>query len=354
MKRDIMASLSIPWVFVGPAGSGKLQKARALIEEAYKCPLTFETRVFTVADDYTVYVTASPHHFEIDIPNLSMQDKQIMGELLTTFFNAGDVLNSMKLGGRKLVILRRAHALSLPAAIRVRAILQQYVLPANGTGMVWMTAREMSGSLSILEDAFVRVRIPRITLSTWVATVDPIFQTKEAYEHLEGRLERVKKMKEYGCTSFPRRVSDYYDELVEAIIKGANTKKEGSISIVLWIRARVYDVLAFCQNSPDIIDSVAAALVRNQLLLEPDQFWNGMQVLAASEPHTSYRTPLALESAFLELFEALRISRKTSSIIRNVESMEKEMSTPSRTLTIHPAITPLTSKRDGRSKGSKS
>lgn len=347
-----MASLSIPWVFVGPPGSGKLQKARALIEEAYKCPLTFETRVFTVADDYTVYVTASPHHFEIDIPNLSMQDKQIMGELLTIFFNAGDVLNSMKLGGRKLVILRRAHALSLPAAIRVRAILQQYVLPANGTGMVWMTAREMSGSLSILEDAFVRVRIPRITFSTWVSTVDPFFQTKEAYEHLEGRIERVKKMNMYGCTSFPRRISDYYDELVEAIIQGANTKKEGSISIVLWIRARVYDVLAFCQNGPDIIDSVAAALVRNQLLLEPDQFWKGMQVLAASEPHTSYRTPLALESAFLELFEALRTSRKTSSIIRNVESVERTM--PSPTLTIHPASTPLTSKRDGRSKGSKS
>jgi len=349
-----MASLSIPWVFVGPAGSGKLQKARALIEEAYKCPLTFETRVFTVADDYTVYVTASPHHFEIDIPNLSMQDKQIMGELLTTFFNAGDVLNSMKLGGRKLVILRRAHALSLPAAIRVRAILQQYVLPANGTGMVWMTAREMSGSLSILEDAFVRVRVPRISFSTWVSSVDPFFQTKDAYEHLEGRLERVNKMKLYGCTSFPRRVSDYYDELVEAIIQGANAKKEGSISIILWIRARVYDVLAFCQNGPDIIDSMAAALVRNQSLLESDQFWKGMQVLAASEPHTSYRTPLALESAFLELFEALHTSRKTSSMIRNVESVEKEMSTPSCTLTIHPAVSYASSKRGGRGKGSKS
>ena len=92
--------------------------------------------------------------------------------------------------------------------------------------------------------------------------------------------------------------------------------------------------------------------MRNQLLLEPDQFWKGMQVLAASEPHTSYRTPLALESAFLELFEALRTSQKTPSMIRNVESVERTL--PSSTLTIHPASTPLASKRDGRSKGSKS
>jgi len=315
-----MAMLAVPWLLVGPAGSGKIRLARSWIEEAYKTPLILETRTFTIADDYTVTVAASAHHFEIDIPNLSMQDKQIMGELLTTFFNAGDVLNSMKLGGRKLVILRRAHALSLPAAIRVRAILQQYVLPANGTGMIWITARELSGSLSILDDAFVRKRIPRISFPTWCTKVDPPFQTVEAYDKLEGRLERAKSMKEFASTTYPRRISDYYNELVEAMIKGANSKKEGSIATILWIRARVYDVLAFCQNGPEIIDSLAAALARQSSLLEPDQFWKGMHVLAGSEPHTSYRTPLALEAAFLELVEALQTS-KTSTLVRNVETM---------------------------------
>jgi hypothetical protein len=346
-----MTSLAVPWIFVGPAGTGKLQLARSWIETAYKTPLAFETRTFSVADDYTVRVTASAHHFEIDIPNLSMQDKQIMGELLTIFFNAGDVLNSMKLGGRKLVILRRAHALSLPAAIRVRAIIQQYVLPTNGTGMIWITAREMSGSLSILEDAFVQMRVPRISFSSWCGKVDPFYQTVEAYDRLEGRIERVKKMIEYGCTTFPRRISDYYDELIDAICKGALTKKE-SILIITWIRARIYDVLAFCQNGPEIIDSLAAALSRKAYLLEPDQFWKGMSVLADSEPHTSYRTPLALESAFLELFEALRTSKKSSPLVKDVESMATEMpSTTSPVLTIFP---PPTSKRGGRSKPSKS
>ena len=49
-----------------------------------------------------------------------MQDKQIIGELLTTFLSSRDVLGSLQNSSRKLVILRRGHALSLPAAIRVR------------------------------------------------------------------------------------------------------------------------------------------------------------------------------------------------------------------------------------------
>jgi len=338
-----MTSLCVPWIFVGPAGSGKLQLARSWIEHAYGRPLTFESRTFTVADDYTVRVSASAHHFEIDIPNLSMQDKQIMGELLTTFFNAGDVLNSMKLGGRKLVILRRAHALSLPAAIRVRAVLQQYVLPANGTGMIWITAREMSGSLSILEDAFVRVRIPRISFPTWCSKVDAAFHTAAHYERLEGRIERAAKMKEYGCTTFPRKISDYYDEFMEAMIKGS--KKE-SIACILWIRARIYDILAFCQNGPEIIDSVATSLIQKSALLEPANFWKGMQVLAASEPHTSYRTPLALEYTFLELFEVLRSSKKTIPEVKDVEPVEHAL--PSTTDTAAAAPSPAPPKRAGR------
>jgi hypothetical protein len=216
--------------------------------------------------------------------------------------------------------------------------------------MIWITAREMSGSLSIIEDAFVQVRIPRISFSTWCSKVDPFYQTLEAYDRLEGRLERVKKMTESGCTVFPRRISDYYDELIDAIIKGAATKKE-AISIVLWIRARIYDVLAFCQNGPEIIDSIAAALSRKAHLLEPAQFWQGMTVLANSEPHTSYRIPLALEYALLEMFEALRTSKKSSPLVKDVDSVEKEVpATASPFLTSLPPVAP---KRTGRGKASK-
>ena len=308
-----MDKLNVPWVFIGPPGTGKTRLARKWISEAYSTDLTYETRVFNVGDDYSAKVVASAHHFEIDIPNLSMQDKQIMGELLSLFFNSGDVLNSLKYGGRKLVILRRAHALSLPAAIRVRAILQEYVLPSTGTGMIWITAKEMTGPLSILEDTFVHYRMPKLSYEKWIESVPSNLASKIAYERLEGRLERASMLLKYipdatekDCI---RKISDYYDELIKAIIIGG-MKTEQSLSTVLYIRARVYDVLAFCQTGPEIIDCTAAALSKFAYTqnMKQEKFWKGMAVLAKAEPHTSYRTPLSLEFALLELFEALRYS----------------------------------------------
>jgi hypothetical protein len=308
-----MEKLSVPWIFVGQSGTGKTKLARQWISEAYNTELTYESRMFNVGDDYSAKVIASAHHFEIDVPNLSMQDKQIMGELLAMFFNSGDVLNSMKYGGRKLVILRRAHSLSLPAAIRVRAIIQEYVLPSNGNGMIWITAREMSGPLAILEDAFVRYRMPKLSFDRWKLLAPTNLQTEYAYEKLEGRLERAQMLVKYipdaTDKDCPRKISDYYDELINAILVGG-MKHEPSISTVLYIRARVYDVLAFCQTGPEIIDCTAAALAKFALKnkIKPEAFWKGMDVLAKAEPHTSYRTPLSLEFALLELFEALRNS----------------------------------------------
>jgi hypothetical protein len=108
---------------MGPSGSGKLTQARAWIEEAHKGKITYpmEMRTFTVGDGYEARVATSPYHFEIDIPNLSMQDKQIIGELLTTFFSSGDVLSGLRTSARKLVILRRAHSLSLPEVVLSKA-----------------------------------------------------------------------------------------------------------------------------------------------------------------------------------------------------------------------------------------
>lgn len=308
-----MDRLHVPWIFVGPSGTGKTRLAREWISEAYSTELSYESRIFTVGDDYSAKVVASPHHFEIDIPNLSMQDKQIMGELLSLFFNSGDVLNSMKYGGRKLVILRRAHSLSLPAAIRVRAIIQEYVLPASGTGMIWITAREMTGPLALLEDAFVKYRIPRILYEKWETSVHPSLATSFWYEKLEGRTERaamlIKYIPEPSEKDVPRRICDYYNDLIKALLIGG-MKGEPTISTVQYIRARVYDVLAFCQTGPEIIDCTAAALSKFALnhKMKQENFWKGMEVLSNAEPHTSYRTPLSLEFALLELFEVLRNS----------------------------------------------
>lgn len=309
-----MERLNVPWMLIGPSGTGKLSQARAWIEQAHgtKIQLPLESRTFAVGDGYEARVHASPYHFEIDIPNLSMQDKQIIGDLLTTFFASGDVLSSLRTSTRKLVILRRAHALSLPAAIRVRAILQQYVMPPDSAGMVWITAREITGPLTLLEDVFVRHRVPRMLLSEWQDRTDipATLKTVQAWESCEGRPERVQDILTFfpdgNIPMWPRKVQDFYDEMVEMLIRIAVSGTKPSLEIIVWIRGRVYQALSLCQTGPDIIDSCAAAVQKHANLLEPDVFWLAMSALSKAEPHTSYRTPLSLEAGLVTLFETIR------------------------------------------------
>jgi hypothetical protein len=310
-----MEKLAVPWMFLGPSGSGKLTTARKYIEAAHGKPLTLplEAQVFNVGDGYKARVLTSPYHFEIDIPNLSMQDKQIIGELLTTFFASGDVFSGLRTGTRKLVILRRAHSLSLPAAIRVRAILQQHVLPPDAAGMLWISAREMTGPLALLEDAFVKHRVPRISLHTWTSnTTLPLpLRCETAWTALEGRMDRATEVLKFFpdgvVPEWPRRIQDFYDELLLHMLRLA--QKPPSLASIQQIRAKIYQALSFCQTGPEIIDSCAGALQRQHALLEPQVFWRAMKALTSAEPHTSYRTPLSLEAGLLALYETLRGAR---------------------------------------------
>ncbi len=372
-----MQRLATPWCFLGPSGSGKASLAHAWIEEAYATKLMYplEQRTFSVGDGYEAKVLASPYHFEIDIPNLSMQDKQIIGDLLTMFLSSGDVLNSLHASSRKLVILRRAHCLSLPAAIRVRAILQQFVFPAGSSGMIWLTAREMTGALSLLEDGFVRMSVPRMTLSTWEATAAAPYNTAIAWERLEGRPERAALMATHfpmgsagagEVAVWPRRIQDFYDELVAEMMRNRRCA-DPNLDTVLWIRARVYDALSFCQTGPEIVDSCAAALVRyydthRGEQLNPAILWEVMEVLAQSEPHTSYRTPLALEWAMLNMYDVMRrktlaeVNGPTSGVGRTSASQkpaqkQTKAATATATATAAPVKTPRTTGGRASTKG---
>jgi hypothetical protein len=103
-----------------------------------------------------------------------------------------------------------------------------------------------------------------------------------------------------------------------------------------------------------VIDAIAAALLRQSDKLEVDHVWKGMEVLANSEPHTSYRTPLALEAAFLELFEVLRTSKKT--VVKVGKKEDDDSSTtlstavPATTVATLTLASPPPIKRIGRSK----
>ena len=94
--------------------------------------------------------------------------------------------------------------------------------------------------------------------------------------------------------------------MIASLIQNARSGRKPDLKVVQWLRAIVYQALSFCQTGPEIIDSCAAAIQRQHTLLEPHVFWLAMKSLTTAEPHTSYRTPLSLESAVLFLFETVR------------------------------------------------
>jgi hypothetical protein len=163
-----------------------------------------------------------------------------------------------------------------------------------------------------LEDAFVRYRVPRMSLETWNAHADwpAALKTQTAWDRCEGRPDRARDVLRFfpdgAIPAWPRRVQDFYNELVEEIIRLARSGKPPTLAVVSWIRARIYQALSYCQNGPDVIDSCAAAVEHNSHLLEPRVFWKVMRTLAYTEPHTSYRTPLSLEAGILGLYETVR------------------------------------------------
>lgn len=311
-----MDSLSIPWMFIGPAGVGKTRAARTKLANSLGIELKDvypkEIRHFKVADDYDCRVYCSPYHFEIDIPDMSMQDKQILVEILSMLFSAGDVFAGLKTNKRKLVFLRRAHCMSLAAAMRLRWILETCVCPGGGTGMIWICTREITGAMSTIEDIFVKQRVPLMTKNQWseIWKNNPV---ETMFDRLDGRMDRAITIDKWGqpCIengSIPRVIANCYEDLIIEILRGGITaalKKIHSPPLCLtgWIRDRVYDLLGLCQTGTEFLDGYCNAM--EMALLKSYCTFNMFKavicVIACSEPNTSYRNPISLEKMLLDI-----------------------------------------------------
>jgi len=333
-----MESLLIPMMFVGPAGVGKTHTARTKLANAlgvnYDDVYPKEIRHFKVADDYDCRVYCSPYHFEIDIPDMSMQDKQILVEILSMLFSAGDVFAGLKTNKRKLVFLRRAHCMSLAAAVRLRWILETCVCPVGGTGMIWLCTREITGAMSTIEDIFVKQRVSLMDKTKWM-DIWKNTPVENMYEVLDGRMDRATTIQKWGrpCIEnnvFPRLISNCYEDLIIEIIRGSVSAalkniKTPPLGLTIWIRGCIYDLLGLCQTGTEFLDGYCMAMESAMLksYCTFNMFKGVIGIIASSEPNTSYRNPISLEKMLLDICISIWVSTSMESeeVLRKIESL---------------------------------
>ena len=318
-QKQTQSQIHFPWIYVGPPGTGKTRLARQTLAQSLGVPVADvypkDIRMFKVNDDYECRVYCSPYHFEIDIPDMSMQDKQILVEVLSMLFSAGDVFSGLKTSKRKIVLLRRAHNLSLAAAIRLRWIMETRVCPEGGTGMIWLCAREITGALSVLEDLFVRRRVPVPTAVEWASTWSayPTLATDTAYKAFDGRMDRAFAVTRWASSclaagNYPRIIANCYEDLIVEMLRGCIKGSLAGVEtppllLALWIRERVYDLLGLCQTGIEFLDGYSAATEKAFLAgyCTAPMFKAAIAVVATAEPNTSYRNPISLEKMLLDI-----------------------------------------------------
>lgn len=267
--------MAYPILWVGPAGSGKLTAARrALGAEGEPRLQTLDIGEY--AARYWEYTT----HMEIDIMDLSMKDKEILPELLTQLLSTRDVTG----GGRKVMILRRAHSLSPPAAVRVRACLEELVWAPGAPAMIWLTARVVNSVVLGLMDGFVYRLVP-----------GP-----------QEQAIRTVTSKQLGAETDVRTMQTYIAEVLRQMVMAL---EEGPpcLHAVGWIRGRVYDLLGLMMLGSDLVASLTWATVRMAAAgaLETKKAKAVLGVLARARWIPSYRTPLMLEMILTSVYDCL-------------------------------------------------
>lgn len=259
----------LPVLWLGAAFSGKLTAARTLAGVPVD-GTGLHVEIVEVSDGYTTRIFRGNGIVEIDITDMSMQDKQILPELLTRLLVSGDVSTGLS-GKKRIVILRRVHAMSLATALRIRGLLEEYCTGPHQQTRVWMTARELNGSVSILEDLFTVIAQP------------------------------VKKPA--GKLQDARLPIHYTRELLDKII---DYEDIGTLNmeVVFWVRARTYELLGQCLTTQEITDLFTRAIEDAIIMrrLKPEIAASAIQWLTSQRWIASYRTPLLIERMILQLF----------------------------------------------------
>ena len=281
-----------PTLWIGPAGSGKLRAARAAIG----VPVQEEPHLRTLEfGDYVARYWEFTTHMEIDIMDLSMKDKEILPELLTQLLSTREVCT----GARKMMIMRRAHALSPAAAARVRACFEELVWAPNAPAMIWMTARVVNSVVLSLYDGFVYRRVEGAPGGIgWdralvVTTLGAIVNAKAP----------VPTIHTY--------IADMIRQMAFALDEGPPT-----LAAATWIRERVYDLLGLMITGSELVAGLTWATVRLAAAggLDTPRAKAVLGVLARARWVPSYRTPIMLELIVAAVYDALATAHTTSAL----------------------------------------
>lgn len=271
-----------PILWIGPAGSGKLRAARM----ALGCPSDEEPSLHVLPDideDIARYWEFQTH-MEIDVMDLSMKDKEILPEMLKQLLSTRDVRG----GARKMMILRRVHGLSPPAAIRLRACLEELVWGSAAPAMVWMTARVANAVVLSLLDGFVYRRVPASPSTAADRTVI------------------ANAVGAGGCVDMVPCIQTYIAEMLRSMVYALD---EGppTLEAAKWIRARVYDLLGLLLTGSELVSGLTWATVRLAAAgsLDSERAKAVLDVLARSRWVPSYRTPIMLELICASVYNAL-------------------------------------------------
>jgi len=282
---------AFPVLWLGPAGSGKLKKARAEIG----CTGTTQPHLRLLEiGDYSARYWEWPTHMEMDVSDLSMMDKQILPEVLNQLLATRDVGRAS--GGRKLMLLRRVHMLSPPAAVRLRVCLEELVWDPGATATIWMTARVANAVVLSLMDGFV--------LRRCCATA------KEAHNRLlSASASVVPDLGLPGSLTAGPPVKPIYDYLAEMLRQMVVALSLGppTLKSAAWIRARIYELLGLMVTGNDLVAGLVWATVRLAAAggMSSAAAKAVLDVLARARWVPSYRTPIMYELIVTEVYVAI-------------------------------------------------